>query len=370
MEPLIRLGLAPGVGPVRATRLIDHFGSAERVLAASDHDLLEVGMVGPGLVARIGRARGKEVGESAKGALVALERMGAVGLTVDDALYPESFLRLPDPPYLLFAVGDPGLLAARSFAVVGTRKPTSYGRETARQLAGGLARAGYAIVSGMARGIDAVAQQAALDAGGATVGVLGHGVDRVYPEANRQLFERVRREGLLISELMPGMGPLAGNFPRRNRLIASLGEGVLVVEMARRSGAQHTVNYALSQGKEVFAVPGPIAAEASEGTNQLIKDGACVVTAVEDILDELGTVPGPAPERGPPPPAIHPPPAPKLPAEEARLYAALAREPRHVDELAADSGLAPRAVLALLLSLELEGHAEALPGKLYRKRGG
>jgi DNA processing protein len=253
---------------------------------------------------------------------------------------------------------------------VGTRAPTDYGRRTAAGLSFQLARAGYAIVSGMARGIDSVAQAAALDAGGATIGVLGHGIDRVYPPENHRLFAQVRERGLLLSELPPGEEPLAGNFPRRNRLIAALSVGVLVVEMGEKSGARHTVEYALELGKEVFAVPGPIGSAASAGTNQLLKEGARLVTSARDVLEELqgvGLPLRPVAASSAVEPQPRTPPA-DLAPDEARVFAALADEPRHVDEVAAAAGIPASAALGALLGLELREVVEALPGKQFRLR--
>jgi DNA processing protein len=213
----------------------------------------------------------------------------------------------------------------------------------------------------MAKGIDAAAHAAALDVGGGTVGVLGQGIDRVYPPENSRLFGRMREGGLLLTELAPGEDPNAGNFPRRNRLIAALSEGVLVVEMGERSGARHTVEYALELGREVFAVPGPIGSAASAGTNQLLKDGARLVTSARDILEELRGV-----GQVPPPPAAPPPP--DLPPAEAAVFALLGGEPRHVDELATAAALPSGTLLTALLSLELRDLAEALPGKQFRRR--
>ncbi|HEX8905411.1 MAG TPA: DNA-processing protein DprA, partial [Longimicrobiaceae bacterium] len=305
----------------------------------------------------------------AREAMRTLREAGAVAITPADAAYPDAFRTLPDPPYLLFAIGSLELLGTPAVGVVGTRSPTDYGRRAATSLSGDLARAGLAIVSGMARGIDSAAHAAALDAGGATVGVLGHGIDKVYPPENARLFERVRERGLLITELAPGEEPNAGNFPRRNRLIAALSLGVLVVEMGEKSGAQHTVTYALEQGKEVFAVPGQIGSPQSAGTNQLLKDGARLVTSATDIIEELrgvgAVVPGPA---SPANPDVPPPPPADLSPDEAKVLAALDAEGRHVDEIAAAAGLAPSNVLAALLGLELRELAESLPGKQFRRR--
>ncbi|HET8654971.1 MAG TPA: DNA-processing protein DprA [Longimicrobiaceae bacterium] len=370
LRPLLRLGLAPGVGPARLALLLRQFGSAERVLAAPERDVAALPRIGPAVARAIARHAGAVGEPAADRALAALDRVGAVALTPDDLAYPDAFRVLADPPYLLFAAGSLDLLAAPAVALVGTRSPTPYGAGTAAALAAGLAGAGYAVVSGMARGIDTAAHAAALDAGGGTIGVLGHGIDQVYPPENRALFGRVASDGLLLTEYVPGEGPRAGNFPRRNRLIAALSRAVVVVEMGLKSGAQHTVTYALEQGREVMAVPGPIGSPVSEGTNQLIKDGARVVTSLGDILEELQGV-GSA-ERPPRParPASRPEPQPDLPLltpGQDRVLRALADEPLHVDDLCARVSLDAPAALAVLLELELMGAVESLPGKRYRK---
>jgi DNA processing protein len=383
LEPILRLAIVDGIGPARLSALLARFGSAERVLAAREDDLGAVPGFGREFVRRIRAAATDEGLQRAREAMRTLRDVGAVAITPADAAYPEAFRTLPDPPYLLFAIGDLDLLAQPGIGVVGTRAPTDYGRRTAMGLAGELARAGLPIVSGMARGIDSAAHAAALDAGGTTVGVLGHGIDRIYPPENEKLFRRVRERGLLITELAPGEEPNAGNFPRRNRLIAALSLGVLVVEMGEKSGAQHTVTYALEQGKEVFAVPGPIGSPQSAGTNQLLKDGARLVTSAADILEELRGVghvnqgtgnrgqvtgdsaPGPA---SPANPDVPPPPPPELSPDEGKVFAALGADARHVDEIAAAAGLAPSNVLAALLGLELRELVDSLPGKQYRRR--
>jgi DNA processing protein len=374
LEPVLRLAIVEGIGPARLSALVARFDSPDGVLRASSADLSAVPGFGPALVTRL-RAAATDAGrQRARAAMRTLADAGAVAFTRDDAAYPEAFRHLPDPPFLLYAAGNLELLSAPGIGVVGTRSPTEYGVKATAQLAGALARAGLAIVSGMARGIDAAAHGAALEAGGATTGVLGHGIDRVYPPENARLFARVRERGLLLTELAPGEEPNAGNFPRRNRLIAALSLGILVVEMGDKSGAQHTVTYALEQGKDVFAVPGPIHSARSTGTNQLLKDGARLVTSAADILEELrgvgvGLV-APAAEQdhvAAANPDVPPPPPPDLTGDEAAVYAALGPEPKHVDDVAAATGLAPSNVLAALLGLELRGVAESLPGKQYRR---
>lgn len=372
LEPVLRLAIVDGIGPARLSALLTRFGSPERVLGASAEELSASPGFGRELVKRLRAAATDQGRERAREAMKTLDRVGAVAITPGDAAYPEAFRTLPDPPYLLFAIGNLDLLAAPGIGVVGTRLPTDYGQRIAIKLSGELARAGLSIVSGMARGIDSAAHAAALDAGGTTVGVLGHGIDRVYPPENARLFSRVAERGLLLTELAPGEEPNAGNFPRRNRLIAALSLGVLVVEMGEKSGAQHTVTYALEQGKDVFAVPGPIGSPQSAGTNQLLKDGARLVTSAADILEELRGV-GHAfhPAGGPASAAnidVAPPPPPNLVPDEARVYAALTAEPRHVDDLAEATGMAPSNVLAALLGLELRDLVESLPGKQYRRK--
>ncbi|MET0398088.1 MAG: DNA-processing protein DprA [Longimicrobiaceae bacterium] len=380
LEPLLRLYMVPGVGPLRVAQLLRHFGSAERVLGATAAEVAALPRFGGELAGRVVSAAGAEARERTAKAMERLAKLGAVAVTPDDLAFPDAFRVLADAPFLLFATGRLELLGSPAVGIVGTREPTDYGRQTAMQLAGDLARAGYAVVSGMAKGIDAAAHAGALGAGGETVGVLGHGIDLTYPRDNARLFAAMRERGLLVTELPPGAEPLAGNFPRRNRLISALSEGVLVVEMAARSGAQHTVGYALEQGKEVFAVPGPIGSPMSAGTNQLLKEGARVVTSAEDILEELrgvGRTSAARPARAAASrPSLDPgfhtsPPAPLQPeglsADEAQAWAALGAEPLHVDQVAAAAGLAPGGVLAALLGLELRGAAEQLPGKRYRR---
>jgi len=378
LEPLLRVAMVPGVGPGRLSVLLRRFGSAERVLGATAAEVATLPGFGAELAGRVAAASGTRWMERVRGALEKLGEMGAVALTPDDLAYPDAFRVIPDSPYLLFAAGDLALLEHPGIGIVGTRTPTDYGRSAAASLAGDLARAGYAVVSGMAKGIDAAAQGAALQAGGATIGVLGAGIDVVYPAENARLFRAVRERGLLVTEMPPGEEPRAGNFPRRNRLIAALSEGVLVVEMAAKSGAQHTVTYALEQGKEVFAVPGPIGSPMSAGTNQLLKEGARLVTSAQDVLEELRgvgrTAPSivaarkPLPPEPPLPEEARPPVEPAgLAPEESRVWAALSAEPRHVDEISAAVELAPGTVLAALLGLELRGAAESLPGKRYRR---
>jgi DNA processing protein len=231
----------------------------------------------------------------------------------------------------------------------------------AAELGAEVARAGFLVVSGMALGLDAVAQSAALDAGGNTIGVLGTGVDQLYPRANIRLFERVIEKGLLLSESPPGERGVPGAFPRRNRLISGLSTALVVVEAAEDSGTLITVNCALEQGRDVYAVPGPINSLTSRGTNRLIRDGAVPILEPGDLTRALGVV-APAAVSHEVPFPVH------LSANEAHVLSALRQDPLHVDEVAIASGMPIGALLGTLLGLEIGGLAEQLPGSMFRRR--
>ncbi len=372
LEPLLRLSLVQGVGPGRLAQLVRRFGSAEDALGASVADLREIQGIGPELAKRIRAAGRPSAADEVSRALRVLERIGAIALTFDAPAYPAPFRSVEDPPYLLYIVGDPAIATGPAVAVVGTRTPTPYGREAARALSADLAAAGFTIVSGMARGIDTAAHGGALSVGGLTIGVLGHGIEQVYPPENRRLFSSVRRQGLLLSEFSPGETPKPGNFPRRNRLITALSEGVVVVEMGHRSGAQHTVTFALAQGKEVLAVPGPITSTASAGTNQLIRDGARLVTSATDVIEELRGVgaarkPSQAQDEqdstGSASPALD-----LFNDEENAVLRALGPVPCHVDELASGTDIPLPGLLSTLLDLELRGVVASHPGMRFVRR--
>ncbi len=276
-----------------------------------------------------------------------------------DGHYPDQLACTPDRPAELRLRGHLGEL--RRVAIVGSRHPDPYGEDTARLLATGLARAGVSVVSGGALGIDAVAHRAALDAGGHSVAVLGTGVDVLYPASNRRLLERVLEEGgAIVSELPDGTPGFRGNFPRRNRIISGLSEAVVVVQAGEKSGALVTAEWARSQGVPVFAVPGDVREPLSQGPLALLRRGARVAASAEDVLGALGIEVAPEAARQLPLPALAP--------GESALLAALARRPRHADEVARRAGLAPGPTLAGLLALELEGLCEQRPGHYFLRR--
>jgi DNA processing protein len=332
----------PGIGPARLGALIERLGSVEAAWhapASALDGLLDQRSRTAFLSART---------ESDPDELLArVAAAGARAVTWDDPAYPARLRRVPLPPYLLYVRGNPALLDTRAVAVVGTRRASAYGRRAAAEIAGQLAAAGVTIVSGLALGVDAVAHQAALDAGGATVAVLGCGVDIVYPERNRTLTGRIATEGALISEYPPSRPPDAGNFPARNRIVSGLSLATLVVEAGVKSGALITAGFALEQGGDVFAVPGSIFSPLSEGTNLLIANGAGVARSADDILAALDLTRAAeqnAARRS-------------LPTDptEAALLLHLAAEPMHIDDLARAAGLGSADVARALTMMELKG---------------
>ncbi len=294
---------------------------------------------------------------------------GARLLRRGDAGYPAQLAALTDPPPLLFALGNIELLQAPQVAVVGSRHPTSAGRSLAARIAGDLAGHGLAITSGLARGIDAAAHEATLAVGGKTIAVCGTGLDTCYPAQHRALFERIARDGLLVSEFAPGTPPRAAHFPQRNRIISGLSRGVVVIEAAANSGSLITARHALAQGREVFAVPGSPLNPLAAGCLSLIRQGAALVRDASDILPEIGI---PIEKN---PHAFQPVEQPNNPSAKPAwldkdyemLLDALGFEPSTVDDLVGRTGLGAGSVASMLLILELEGRVEARPGALYNR---
>jgi len=363
LRDMLRLLFVPGLGAVRLRRLLEAFGGPAAAVAADFEALRRV----PGLAAgpELEFLASKNWNEQAvETQLERLDKSGAQVIFYWQENYPAYLAQIYDPPVLLFARGALDCLNRPCVAVVGTRSPSLYGSDTARDLSGALARAGFTVVSGLARGIDSLAHAAALDNGGLTAAVLGSGVDNLYPPENEPLVERMLEHGsVVLSEYPLGTPPDGRNFPRRNRIISGLSRGVLVVEAGERSGALITAEYALDQGREVFAVPGDVARGLSHGTNRLIKQGATLVQSVDDILEELGGAPLPG-RQGDGQPEL-PGLGPCLSREERRVFDCLDRQPQHVDELAERSGVEVSQLLGLLLQLQMKRLVREHPGKLY-----
>ncbi|MFM6986273.1 MAG: DNA-processing protein DprA [Hydrogenophaga sp.] len=353
----LRLLLTPGVGNDSARRLLAAFGAPQAIWQQSPATLRAV------TTPRVAAALRCEPDGFAE-ALARLQGWLAEGddrhvITLGDAAYPAPLLQTQDPPLLLYVQGRPeALQRPLLLAMVGSRNPTPQGALNARQFARALGRAGVCIVSGLALGVDAEAHEGALEAGAPTLAVVGTGLDRVYPARHRALAHRIAAQGALISEYPLGTPPLAPNFPRRNRIIAGLAHGTLVVEAALQSGSLITARLAAEQGREVFAIPGSIHSPLARGCHALIRQGAQLVEAAEDILEGL-RVPDPLRDA----------PAQVTPAETG-LLACMGFDPVSLDALQARCGLDTATLQARLLELELEGHVGRLPGGLLQRQLG
>ena len=363
-EQLAYLALTqvPGMGPARLAALLTAYPSPIGAHSAPFELLCTV----PGFSRAMATALKETPLATGQKTLDAAEQLGVTILLPDEPEYPMLLRHIPDPPPVLFALGSRTLLSRPAAAVVGSRDHSSYGASVCRQVAGEAARTGVVIVSGMARGLDAVAHTAALDAGGTTIGVLGNGHGVIYPAANRQLYERVSAEGLLLSEFAPGERPHAGSFPRRNRLISGLSRVTVVIEAAVGSGALITAGSALDQGREVMAVPGNITSPVSEGTNRLIRDGATPLLEASDLLQhflDLGTPSAKGNAVPPNQPALPE----TLSAAERELAELIGGQPLHPDQLATRCGRPIGDVLGILCGLEIAGVVEQGPGRVFRR---
>ena len=371
----LRLACAPGLGSRTALELVERFGGdPEAATAAGEAALRRAGV--PAAAAAALAAGEPEPVERALAWAAA--RPGRHLLAFDDPRYPERLRDLADPPLVLHLAGDPEVLALPQVAVVGSRRPTPAGRETAREFARALAASGLVVTSGLALGVDGAAHEGALGAeeagaGGLTVAVCATGLDRVYPAAHAALAARiVQGGGALVSEMPPGTPPRPGLFPRRNRIIAALAHGVLVVEAGVRSGSLITARLALELGREVMAVPGSIHNPLARGCNALIRQGAKLVETAADVLEEIAPRLGEAAARL----RRHAPGEPAQPAaapaeagdpDYARLLAAMEETPLAVDVLVERTGLTPGEVSSMLLILELEGRVASTAGGLYAR---
>ncbi len=351
-----RLLETPGLGRETARRLLAACGSPAAVLATPRDTLRELAG------AKVATALRQPAPEFAD-RLAAARHWLAGGperhwLTLADEAYPPLLLQTADPPLLLYMQGNPAALSKRSVAVVGSRRPSAQGLDNARSFARALGEQGWAVVSGLAQGIDAAAHEGALDAGITTLAVMGTGPDHIYPARHRALAQRIAEGGALVTEYPPGVPPLPEHFPQRNRIIAGLTVGTLVVEAAVRSGSLITARLASEAGREVFAIPGSIHAAQAQGCHALIQQGAKLVTTPQDIFDEL--------QAGSPRQAA-------LPLDEDGaapdpLLDALGHDPVTLDALLARSGWPVSTLTARLLELELDGHVARLPGGLFQRR--
>ena len=318
----------------------------------------------PGLADKVGVA---QQGQEFRNELRGIGAQGVTLLTLADADYPPALRWIADPPVVLYVRGCLAPERQLAVAVIGSRKPSAYGKMAAQRFSQALAERGYTVVSGMARGIDSLAHQGALQAGGQTIAVLGSGINTIYPPENRRLYEQISAQGAVLSEFPLHTKPDRWNFPRRNRIISGLSLGVLVIEATANSGSLHTARHALDQGREVFAVPGRIHDPNSRGTNGLIKNGAKLVESIDDILEELPEAVRTSARRlreTEAAPATEPPPA-DLNPQEAHVLALLSMTETHIDAISDTSQLPVHVVAGILLTLELRGLVQQLPGKLF-----
>jgi len=353
----------PGIGSQRLRALVAAFGSAQAALDAPQSKLAAIFGIGRAAATAIKEARP----EDGARVLERLQELGASALLAGEPDFPPQLEEIPDPPTVLYVWGDLSLLTRPGVALVGSRDHTAYGAEVAHVLATAVAQRAV-VVSGMARGIDALVHTAALDSrggGGGTIGVLGNGFGVIYPAANRSLYERMVAHGCLVTEHPPGERPHAGAFPRRNRIISGLARAVVVVEADVKSGALVTANLGLEQGRDVLAVPGPITSRTSAGCNKLIQQGAKPVLCAADVLEEIG-VAGGVREFG----IALSTPAPRVPpidltGLQLALWHRMTTEPQQVDALVVAAQTRPAEVLGALTELELRGLVRQGPGMVF-----
>ena len=364
----IALKQASGIGPLIYKRLVDRFGSPEKVLSASRADLLGVAGMTENAAQSVLRAASAQGPQKE---IACCRENGYRIITLHDAQYPYRLARIADPPPYLYALGE-DIPAGPAVAIVGTRNCTRYGISMARRLSADLAAMGMVIVSGMARGVDSAAHRGALEAGGKTVAVLGSGLSVIYPPENRKLYFDIAGNGTVISELPVKELPNSYNFPARNRIISGMSLGTVVVEAAKKSGSLITARLAAEQGREVFAVPGNIQSYKSTGTHALLKQGARLVERADDVIEELAPllVAGFASREETSPAARETGRAAvDLTAAEKRIYDTLDSYPAHIDELAQRLKTDAGSLLADLLNLELKGMAVQMPGKYFYRSG-
>ncbi|MES2308754.1 MAG: DNA-processing protein DprA [Verrucomicrobiota bacterium] len=348
--------MIPGIGPVRVRRLLESMGSVERILLARESELASVEGISNELARKIIKAR-DEV-DLVREKKLALDH-GVEVIDVEDELYPQSLKEIYDPPLVLYIKGKIPKRFSMGIGVIGTREPTSYGRENAKKFSFQLAYAGVSVISGLARGVDTYAHQGALAAKGATWAVVGCGLMTCYPSENQSLMDKIAEENCVISEFPMETKPDRQTFPMRNRIVSGLSHGVLVIEAGAQSGALITARMALDQGRNVYAIPGRIDQAEAKGCHILLKQGAKLVESVEDILQDLNLLI--------PPKWIQRelPEVEKLTGDEAVIYEALGKEETHVDRVIQKTGLPSSKVSSTLLRLEMKKRVQQLPGQYF-----
>ena len=361
-EAYIALNMVDGIGPVRVRALLELFESASEIVSASPDLWCEAKGIGPALAQKVHtKLLQADVAEEIRRA----KKVGAEIITRADPEYPKALTEIHDPPLALYVKGTLEAGDLHAIAMVGSRRCTHYGTQSADRLAFQLAKQGYTVVSGLARGIDAAAHQGALKGGGRTLAVMGTGIDQVYPTEHVDLSERIIEQGALISEFPVGFKPTRQSFPQRNRIVSGLSKALLVVEASRGSGAMMTVDFATEQDRAVMAVPGRIDNPSASGCNDLIKNGAKLIADVDDITEEFEFLLPPKPEGREDPEHVKP--KVQLTEPEEKIMSHLGREDVAQDELIRATGLSASEVATALLMLEMKRQIKSLPGRSVRK---
>ena len=358
IEHWLALNMIPGVGASRCQKLLKHFGAPEAILEADLNELQHVSGIGEYTARQIVSFRDKLDIERE---ISRIEKQKASIITFSDGNYPSNLKSIFDPPIVLYVRGKLLPEDIIAIAMVGTRRPTTYGKMVAEKLSKELAERDVSIVSGLARGIDTCAHRGALSGGGRTIAVLGCGIDICYPPENRALFDEIGKRGAVISEFPMGTRPEKMNFPLRNRIISGLSLGAVIVEAGSRSGALITAECALEQGREVFAVPGNIFNLGTKGTHSLIKQGAKLVERCDDIIEEIRCLRDILAVS----PAMKSSGEVKLSQEEERVFNLLSFEPVHIDLISKESGLPMNRISPVLMNLEMKGKIRQVAGKMF-----
>ena len=358
LEACVALNMIPQMGPVRLRRLLDTFGSAEKILLARADQLAAIDGIPRALAENI--SRWQEFADPTAELKKAAD-LGAHVITAEDAEYPSALREIHDPPIVLYVRGHLTERDRNAVAVVGSRKATHYAAESAKKLSFQMAYAGLTVASGLARGIDTAAHQGALAAKGRTIAVIGSGLGELYPPENAELADRIAASGAVISEFPIDTKPDRQTFPIRNRIVTGLSFGVLVVEAGANSGALISANMAAEQGRTLYAVPGRIDASAALGSNRLIQQGAKLVITVDDILDDLPLIFREKPDLPAAAPAVD------LSPEQQKILDAIGSEEMPLDSVIATSGLTAAVVSSTLLALEIRRLVKQLPGKRFVK---
>ncbi|HKM39572.1 MAG TPA: DNA-processing protein DprA [bacterium] len=347
----------PGIGLRSFYQLLETFGSMRKLWSASRAEIeLKANFLGP---RRLEAVLKLKQGFDPKAIWAPLKREGIKVVTLPDNDYPTNLKTIIDPPPVLYYRGDLLPQDGLAVSIVGARRATAYGREVAHKFACDLARLDITVVSGLARGVDSAAHRGTLAAQGRTLAVLGCGLDVIYPPENKQLYKQVAKSGAVITEFPLGTRPEPGHFPRRNRIISGLSQAIIVVEAAATSGSLITADFALEQGRDVFAVPGPVTSALSKGTNNLIVQGARLARTAADVIEELGLTPKQTTTENYT--------GPQLTALEKQVYACFAEgtASAHIDQLVQQSRLTVQEVTAILMMLELKGLIRQMPGKMF-----